>query len=155
MAAGGGRRGEEHSVITKLGVASLLSRGYVEVASGPAKAAVATHDKTGGRGGWGSERLGEGRSAGDAAFKNQAGRHVWGLSVWRHGLGGWVGNNTKGISLFKGIEGVAGEKGPTAGREDSGEGEVGERRSRERVVMGARRKAVDRKACIGLFRALW
>ncbi len=70
VAAEGGRRGEGHSVNAKLDRASLSTRGGIEVASGPAGAAVATHDKTGIRGRRGIERLVEGRSADDAALEN-------------------------------------------------------------------------------------
>jgi hypothetical protein len=70
VAAGVGRRGEGHSVNAKLDRASLLTRGEIVVASGPAGAAVATHDQTGVRGRWGIERLVEGRSACDAALEN-------------------------------------------------------------------------------------
>jgi hypothetical protein len=82
VAAEGGRLGGRHSVNTELGRASRLTRGGIEVAAGPAGAAVATHDNAGDRGRWGIERLVEGRSACDAVLENEArGRHVRKVSV--------------------------------------------------------------------------
>ena len=103
VAAEGGGVGGRHSVNAKLGRASRLTRGDIEVAAGPAGAAVATHDNAGDRGRWGIERLVEGRSACDAVLENEAGGHVRKVSVW-----GVLKENTKGIVLFRGFEGVGG-----------------------------------------------